>query len=211
MLGNGGVNTLYGMRGSDTLRGGAGMDRLDGGAGKDTADYSDKSAKVTIALAAGGGTAKIGTANEDTLAGIENLVGGKAGDKLTGDSGINFLTGGKGNDILKGAGGADRFVFAAKLGSTNVDQIKDFKHNTDKLALDDAIFKTVGSKLKAKAFYAADGASKAHDKDEGIIYDKKTGKVFWDDDGNKAGGHAAVHFATLTTKPPLDHGDFVIV
>ena len=100
------------------------------------------------------------------------------------------------------------FPWATWLGS---DTITSFTHDLDLIALDDAIFAAVGPSLKKGEFFAAAGATKAHDADDRIIYDKKTGKLFLDDDGNKAGGHAAVHFATLANKPVLDHGDFIIV
>jgi subtilisin-like proprotein convertase family protein len=212
LVGNATGNKLYGMRGNDTFQGGAGKDAINGGVGKDTADYSDKTAKVTIALAGGAATTKLGTAKEDSLTGIENLVGGSAGDALSGDGAANVLSGGKGNDTLLGGGAADRFVFTVKPSATNIDQVKDFKHDTDLLALDDAIFKGIGTKLDAKEFYSKAGAIKAHDSSDRIIYDPKTGKLYIDDDGNKAGGHAAIHFATLFNKPAaLDAGDFVIV
>ena len=63
--------------------------------------------------------------------------------------------------------------------------------------------------LSKGEFYARAGATKAHDGNDRIIYDKGTGKLFFDEDGS--GGHAAVHFATLSNKPTLAHGDFMIV
>jgi Ca2+-binding RTX toxin-like protein len=102
-------------------------------------------------------------------------------------------------------------VFNSKLGASNVDTIADFRHDADILVLDDKIFSKIGSKLDKGEFYAKAGATKAHDKDDRIIYDSKTGKLYYDDDGNKKGGHDAVHFATLSTKPTIDHGDFGIV
>ena len=55
------------------------------------------------------------------------------------------------------------------------------------------------------------GATKAHDEDHRIIHDGKTGKLDYDEDGNKTGGRDAVHFATLSPKQAIDHGKFGIV
>jgi serralysin len=102
-------------------------------------------------------------------------------------------------------------VFKTTLGAGNVDKLTDFKHDTDQLQLAKALFAKIGLSLDAAEFFAKKGAVKAHDRDDRIVYDTKTGKLFYDDDGNKAGGHAAIHFATLANKPVLDHGDFIIV
>jgi Ca2+-binding RTX toxin-like protein len=111
--------------------------------------------------------------------------------------------------LLTGGKHADTFVFNAKLGTSNVDTIADFKHDIDIIALDDRIFTKLAGSLTEAQFYAAAGATKAHDKTDRVIYDTNTGKLYYDDDGK--GGHAAVQFAMLSTKPTLDHGDFAIV
>jgi Ca2+-binding RTX toxin-like protein len=128
-----------------------------------------------------------------------------------GGGGADTLIGGAGRDQLTGGAAADRFVFNTALAKPNVDTITSFTHDLDLVALDDAIFARIGPSLQKVEFFAAAGATKAHDKDDRIIYDKQSGKLFYDDDGNKAGGHAAIHFATLANKPVLDHGDFTIV
>jgi VCBS repeat-containing protein len=138
----------------------------------------------------------------------EDRIDGKAGDDTIKSGGGNdTLIGGTGKDVLTGGGGADKFVFNAKLGSTNIDTLKDFAHDIDLIQLDDKIFSKIGPSLSDGEFYAKSGAVKAHDKSDRIIYDTKTGKLYYDDDG--AGGHAAVQFATLSNKPTIDHGDFV--
>ena len=141
----------------------------------------------------------------------EDRIDGKGGnDKLNGAGGNDTIIGGAGKDTLDGGAGADRFVFNAKLDArTNVDTIKSFAHNFDLIQLDDKIFSKIGASLTAGEFYAKKGATTAHDRNDRIIYDTKTGKLYYDADGNKSG--AAIHFATLTDKPVLDHGDFGIV
>ena len=84
---------------------------LDGGSGFDTADFSDKAGAVVATL--NGATAarvSIGGIAEDSLKNIENLTGGSAADKLTGDGLANTLIGNAGNDTLNGTGGADRML-----------------------------------------------------------------------------------------------------
>ena len=130
----------------------------------------------------------------------EDVINGKAGnDKVNGLRGNDTLTGGKGDD---------KFVFSAKLGAGNVDTITDFAHGHDKLLLDDAIFKAIGSSLSSAEFYAHSKATKAHDSTDRLIYDTKHGKLYYDNDGQ--GGHASVLIAVLSHHPTLSTGDFLI-
>jgi len=197
-------------KGDDWLQGNAGANRLDGGAGRDTVDYSDRSGPVDLKLAgAAAGAVSVGGLAEDTLFNIENAVGGSASDRLIGDDFGNWLTGSGGGDVLRGKGGTDRFVFAIKLGAANVDIVKDFRHNSDVLALDDKVFTRIGSAVSSGEFYARDGAHKGHDKDDRLVYDTGNGSLYYDADGK--GGKGAVLFATLNHAPTLDHGDFLVV
>ena len=119
--------TVYGGAGNDTLRGGSGDDTLNGGdgndtfvtgavadgndvlvggAGTDTADYSTRTAAVTLSLNA---TADDGAMGETDNIGsdIEVLKGGMGDDTLTGGSGNDTIFGGPGNDTIAGGGGND--------------------------------------------------------------------------------------------------------
>ncbi|WP_180940855.1 calcium-binding protein [Sinorhizobium mexicanum] len=120
LIGAAGNDSLSGAAGNDTLRGGAGKDTLDGGAGVDTADYSDKTAAVSVAMA-GATNAAVSVAGvaEDTVRSIENITGGAGADVLTGDGFANRLAGGVGNDTLRGGGGNDTLVGGA--GNDNMD------------------------------------------------------------------------------------------
>jgi VCBS repeat-containing protein len=141
----------------------------------------------------------------------DKIDGAGGNDTIKGGDGNDTLIGGAGKDALTGGDGRDSFVFDSKLGASNVDTITDFRHNTDILVLDDKIFGKIGGKLEKAEFYDKAGATKAHDRNDRVIYDTKSGKLYYDDDGNKKGGHDAVHVATLSTKPTLDYGDFGIV
>jgi len=221
LMGGKGDDWLSGDAGNDVLQGGAGKDRLDGGEGADTADYSDAGKSVVLTLKGGlYARARVGGVADDALRNIENIAGGQRADKLTGDGGANVLWGNGGNDVLAGRSGADllvggvgrdKFVFDTRPGGANVDLVLDFAHNVDRLALDDKVFKGIGSGLSPVEFYAAAGATSGADRNDRIIYNTATGDLYYDRDGNKPGGYAAVLFATLSGAPAIDAGDFQIV
>jgi Ca2+-binding RTX toxin-like protein len=108
ITGDGNANRLRGYGGDDSLMGGNGRDVLDGGAGWDVASFADKSAQVLVALVGTGrATVFVAGAEEDTLIGIEGVIGGAGNDRLTGDDAANLLAGGGGADTLSGGRGAD--------------------------------------------------------------------------------------------------------
>jgi Ca2+-binding RTX toxin-like protein len=100
------------------------------------------------------------------------------------------------------------FAFTGALGAGNVDTILDFVSGTDRIALADAIFTTIGGPgaLDPNAFHIGNAAADAEDR---IVYNSTTGQLFYDADGT--GGTAAVLFATLTGAPALAAGDFVVI
>ncbi|WP_116654487.1 M10 family metallopeptidase C-terminal domain-containing protein [Pelagibacterium sediminicola] len=117
--GGGGIDILFGDEGADQIYGDAGRDifvatagdgndSYTGGGGSDTYDLSRITADVTVNLAAG--TASSAQTGTDTLATIENVIGGSGNDTISGKSGANRLEGGAGNDTLSGAGGADILI-----------------------------------------------------------------------------------------------------
>ena len=103
--GGAGADQLRGGAGDDVLEGGASADQLLGGAGMDTVSYSGSDEAVTVDL--GEGTVAGGHAEDDVIAGIENVLGSGYGDVLRGDDGANRLSGGDGDDMLDGGVGAD--------------------------------------------------------------------------------------------------------
>ena len=113
ICGLGGADTIQGLAGNDTLLGGAGPDRLFGGAGNDTlngeggsdtAMYSTAPSAVTVDLAAGSAGGGDGM---DSLVAVENAIGSRFADTITGNAGPNKLTGSGGNDNLDGRAGND--------------------------------------------------------------------------------------------------------
>ncbi len=151
-------------------------------------------------LGNGGGDTLKGNAGQDTLS------GGGGNDMLKGGKGKDVLIGGKGNDKLTGKGGKDNFVFDAKLNKhTNVDKITDFHVNKDTIWLAPGIFSAIGNKLNKGEFHIG---HKAHDGKDHIIYNKKTGALYYDEDGK--GGVGKVQFAKLDKHLHLDHHDFIV-
>jgi len=102
-------NSLTGNSGANVLNGGAGNDTLIGGGGNDTASYAGTTGAVTISLAIAGAQVT-GGAGTDTLTGFSNLIGGNAGDFLTGNASANRIDGGAGADRMTGGAGSDIYV-----------------------------------------------------------------------------------------------------
>lgn len=127
---------------ANTLTAGAGNNVINGGTGIDTASYASALSGVSINLGITTSQAT-GGSGSDQLLGIENLLGSKYSDSLTGNIAANVLNGGAGSDTLTGGGGADRFVLD---NSATSDLIKDFLSGTDKLVLDNSGLGGIGDK-----------------------------------------------------------------
>jgi Ca2+-binding RTX toxin-like protein len=113
LTGDAKANILNAGAGNDIIMGSGGGDTIDGGADSDTANYANSDAAVTVSLATGVGLG--GFAEGDKLSNIENLIGSKFADRLTGDAGDNLLNGGAGDDNLVGGAGADLLVGGAGI------------------------------------------------------------------------------------------------
>ncbi|MEE1658359.1 hypothetical protein VB618_19345 [Microvirga sp. CF3062] len=146
--------------------------------------------------------------------GIDVLTGTKKADNLNGTAGRDIIKGFSGKDILTGGGGQDVFVFDSKPNKkTNLDKVVDFKVVDDSIWLENKIFTKLGKKgseaapaqLKKSMF----ALEKAKDKDDYIIYSKKTGKLSYDVDGS--GSKAAVEVATLSKKLAITYKDFFVI
>jgi Ca2+-binding RTX toxin-like protein len=89
----------------------------------------------------------------------------------------------------------------------HLDRISDFNPADDTIQLARKAFKALKKgTLKKSAFYAG---SHAHDASDRIVYDKKKGVLYYDDDGN--GAHKAVAIATLSKYLKLHHYDFIAI
>lgn len=134
------------------------------------------------------------------------LKGGAGNDTLYGSSGIDYLSGGPGNDLLTGGSAKDIFIFNAPLGAGNVDRITDFTVTSDIIRLDDAIFTKLNrGGLSETAFVIG---TRAREADDRIIYNNKTGDLFYDPDGT--GAAAPIRFAVLSKNLTMTALDFEI-
>ncbi|MFC1460085.1 cadherin domain-containing protein [Microvirga arabica] len=158
-----------------------------------------------------------GTARADALTGEnghDTIYGSSGNDQLYGALGNDRLHGGTGNDRLWGQGGKDVFVFDTRPNKrTNVDKIYDFKSRDDSFYLDNKYFTKLGSgslskpkKFKSDMFTEG---KKAQDREDRIVHDKKTGALYYDQDGT--GSKAQVKIATITNKTKLYWRDFFVV
>ena len=154
----------------------------------------------------------MGTANADRLIGADaaDRIQGFAGnDVLIGGFGDDSLFGGAGRDVLTGGAGHDMFVFDSKPNrKTNIDRVTDFSVADDSIHLSKKIFSKIAKKgvLTKSSFWIGD---KAHDANDRLVYNKKSGALFYDDDGK--GAHASVQIATLTKKLKMIAADFFVM
>jgi Ca2+-binding RTX toxin-like protein len=110
LFGGNGIDGLIGDDGDDLLIGGEGGDLLSGVNGIDTASYADSDEGVVVDLYRDDlefGVGFGGTADQDLLFSVENIIGSSFADTLEGSASDNVLDGGAGADTLYGQGGAD--------------------------------------------------------------------------------------------------------
>ncbi|MEH7828352.1 M10 family metallopeptidase [Gemmobacter denitrificans] len=142
LVGKAGNDRLIGGGGADTLIGGVGNDRMIGGTGRDAVSYAE--ARNAIRVDLNRTTAQDTRQGRDTLTGIEDVIGSRFGDRITGSNrandldgraGNDTLAGGRGDDVLAGGAGADTFRFNA-----GADRITDFAAGQDQIGFDDALW-----------------------------------------------------------------------
>lgn len=140
------------------------------------------------------------------------FVGSQKNDTLNGGTGSDTLNGHLGNDTLSGGSGNDVFVFNTKLNATtNVDIIDGFEQGTDKIHLDDAIFKKLkGIILSSDNIYVEGETRDINGKNDYLVYNE-SGTLAYDADGS--GTKAPVQFAivALGVGEHLSASDFFII
>ncbi|HET7714031.1 MAG TPA: calcium-binding protein [Bauldia sp.] len=221
--GNGGANTVTGNGLANVINGAGGADLMRGLAGDDTYFVDDLGDVVDETAAGSGGIDTVSSSVNFALgAGVENLIltggvangTGNAGtNSITGNVGNNALDGREGNDRLDGQGGADMFLFSTAISKAtpNVDTIANFEVGLDKIQLSESIYKKLKFKkdgtLDKDAFFK--GKASKMDKEDRILYDKKTGELSYDKDG--IGKAKAIDFAVLDNGPAkLSANDFLV-
>ncbi|MET0546707.1 MAG: calcium-binding protein, partial [Caulobacterales bacterium] len=224
LIGSNYADTLTGNAGANRLDGGVGADKLDGGLGDDiyvvgagdiiteAANAGVDRVQATVSYALGANVEYLYLTGSAAINGTGNtlnnlLVGNAANNTLNGAAGNDLLYGGLGADTLTGGAAADGFVFNTGLGAGNIDRITDFNVADDTIRLENMVF----SKLTAvgalnSAFFKVGAAADANDY---IVYNKTTGALYYDSNGNAAGG--AVQIATLSANLALTAADFLVI
>lgn len=135
------------------------------------------------------------------------LTGSDAID-ATGNARDNRIAGNEAANVLTGGAGKDYFIFNTALGNGNIDTITDFSVKDDTIRLDNSVFVGVGrdGSLSSGAFFAG---AVAHDASDRIIYDKDSGALYFDADGNGIGEQ--IQFAQIDANLALTYKDFYIV
>lgn len=163
---------------------------------------------VTVANVAG--QVIDGTQKKDNLIGgdeEDDISGFKKKDKLKGEGGNDNLDGGRHKDVLTGGLGDDNFIFASKLKKKWADKITDFTPGSDHIVLHSAIFKKLApGDLDPDAFARGRHADEADDR---IVHHYKSGKVFYDRDGD--GKKKGILFATVDKKTDMSADDFMVI
>jgi Ca2+-binding RTX toxin-like protein len=164
---------------------------------------------------------------DDTIIGTKNndiLMGGAGNDTFTSSAGRDRINGGAGNDTMEamgghdvmiGGSGADQFAFGIEpiAGEDWWVTIQDFKSGTDRISVSDTAFEHVGfggfSGAVLEAVHFGYG-KQAKTGDQGLIYDKAKGFLFYDADGS-GGFYDRVLLAKLGAGTDLSFQDFWVV
>lgn len=214
LRGNAGANLLDGKAGADTMIGGSGSDiyivdtigddvvEASGGTGTDLV-------KASVSFSLGGSYVE-----KLVLTGTGNLdaTGNSLANVIKGNAGANHLDGGLGSDTLTGLAGKDTFVFATKLGTTNIDHITDFSAADDTIRLSKSVFAALSAGgLTASAFKDLGVTGAKVDASDRILYDRDTGALSYDADGSGTAAKA-IRFAVIDNHDAttLTHLDFLV-
>jgi Ca2+-binding RTX toxin-like protein len=150
-----------------------------------------------------------GTKHSDIIhgkGGNDKIGGHKGDDFIFGDAGNDRLHGGEDHDELTGGGGSDTFIFRS-FELADRDKVMDFKHGTDIFELDALVFPAIDQgQLRPGQFNVGKHADDGNDH---IIYNRDTGKLFYDDDGK--GGHAQHLLAILDNHAKVSADDIFIL
>lgn len=232
LTGNSAANQLNGQAGNDTLDGGAGNDTLTGWSGADTMKgglgndlyYVENVGDVVTEILSQGIDTVSSRLTYTLPANVENLTltatdvingtGNELANVITGSSAANQLNGGAGNDTLDGGLGANRLTGGTgndvfKFTSMGpVDVIVDYNVANDTIQLENSVFSalTVVGTLPASQFRIG---AQALDANDHILYNKATGALIYDANGNAAGGAAQI--ATIGSGLALTSADIVVI
>ncbi|MBD2092443.1 calcium-binding protein [Microcoleus sp. FACHB-1515] len=157
-----------------------------------------------------------GKATNDTLiggAGDDRLNGGGGNDTISGGTEADLIVGGTGADLLTGGEGADDFQFGdvsrsrtRSTGRMSIDRITDFERGEDSIVLSRSAFGNV----KRSDFKRVNTIAQARNSTAEITYIRKTGALFYNQNGAAKGFGSGGQFADLTDGLRLTTSDFSI-
>jgi len=159
-------------------------------------------------------TSYVGSSQDDTIFadGFGSEIRGKAGnDKILGGDTGQLLKGGAGNDLIfahdgfsfmHGGSGDDVFIFADP---TQPSKIKDFNPGDDLIGLDGWGFDAIGPGFLADSQFHV--GKEAATEDQIIIYDRKSGNLFYDGDGS-GDVQQQINFAKVGKGLDISAGNF---
>lgn len=152
-----------------------------------------------------------------------NFLGNTASNIIDGSSGNDTINGNLGNDTLIGGEGADSFVFNTAFSTkitkkvnglpqiikiSNVDTITDFS-SEDKIIIEHKLLNLSSPSGFTNENFVKGNNVKALDSDDYLLYDTGNGKLYFDANGNQAGGLNQI--ATLSNKYSLTIDQITIV
>ncbi|SEH29930.1 calcium-binding protein [Magnetospirillum fulvum] len=134
-----GIATVIGSSGGDTFIGGtsSGSAVMSGGGGTDWVTYQYATGgKATVNLATGSNG---GTAANDRLSGVENIVASNQGDVLTGNGNANSFISGGGADTIDGGSGIDTVSYTFNSGTVHTINLANNAANSGGYAAGDVL------------------------------------------------------------------------
>ncbi|WP_421726406.1 hypothetical protein [Bauldia sp.] len=149
------------------------------------------------------------TGDEDAVTNTGKIKGdvrlGFEDDKLDNRDGniTGYILGGAGKDKLIAGDKKEKFVFNDLA---DFDRVKNFESGKDKFFLAEGAFGDLTAGPLAKSAFRK--GTEAKDADDRIIYDKDTGKLYIDSNGNAGGGQ--VQFAKVDPGQKLKYSDFTV-
>jgi Ca2+-binding RTX toxin-like protein len=230
VLGTNLADSLTGSSGNDMLNGGLDADTMSGGVGNDTyivdnlgdivietstitTEIDSVNSFISYTLPANVENLTLMQEGEtiDATGNAQNneLTGNLATNRLIGDTGNDTLNGGLGKDVLTGGIGEDVFIFNTTPSKTEIDQITDFNPPDDTIQLENAIFTKLTTGILNSANFKIGVA--AGDNNDFIVYNKTTGALYYDDNGNGAGHAVQIALIGTTVHPILTAADFFVV
>ena len=141
---------------------------------------------------------------------------GKKGKELIGTDSPDTIVAGKGVDTMTGKEGADYFVYKQKnnFGKKKADKVTDFEiDDGDKIVIKGKSF-SKGTKKEATFAEAKNKkqAKKFAKQDVDFIYEKKSGKLYFNSNGDKKGfGDKGGFFGILEGSPELSADDINLI